>query len=150
MTRTIYLDGGPWQFMAGGRRCTAGRIDRPLHERKRTPDHGYFPQMSGGGRPDEDRPSTSWTNSDDRPWLFVLDGRRRTVDEDRPSISWTYSVGRTIRNIKMWTEMDGWTDGRKPVRRGLIRSTCCLWSGKSWFISYEALYYIIYIFYYII
>ena len=26
----------------------------------------------------------------------------------------------TIRNIKMWMEVDGWTDGRKPVRRGLV------------------------------
>ena len=30
---------------------------------------------------------------------------------------------RTIKNITMWTEVDGWTDGRKFVRRGLVR-TC--------------------------
>ena len=36
-------------------------------------------------------PSTSLTEKDDRPWLFVLDGRRWTVDEDRPSISRTDS-----------------------------------------------------------
>ena len=28
---------------------------------------------------------------------------------------------RTVKNIKMWTEMDGWTDGRKSVRRGLVQ-----------------------------
>ena len=26
----------------------------------------------------------------------------------------------TIRNIKMWMEVDGWTDGRKHVRGGLV------------------------------
>ena len=26
----------------------------------------------------------------------------------------------TIRNIKMWMEVDGWTDERKPVRGGLV------------------------------
>ena len=26
---------------------------------------------------------------------------------------------RTIKNLKMWTEVDGWTDGRKSVRGGL-------------------------------
>ena len=26
----------------------------------------------------------------------------------------------TIRNIKMWMEVDGWTDGRNPVRGGLV------------------------------
>ena len=29
---------------------------------------------------------------------------------------------RTIKNIKMWTEVDGWTDGRKSVRGGLVKS----------------------------
>ena len=29
---------------------------------------------------------------------------------------------RTIKNIKMWTEVDGWTDGRKYVRGGLVKS----------------------------
>ena len=28
---------------------------------------------------------------------------------------------RTIKNIIMWTEVDGWTDGRNSVRRGLNR-----------------------------
>ena len=26
-----------------------------------------------------------------------------------------------VRNIKLWTEVDGWTDGRKSVRRSLMR-----------------------------
>ena len=26
---------------------------------------------------------------------------------------------RTIKNIEVWTEVDGWTDGRKSVRRRL-------------------------------
>ena len=29
---------------------------------------------------------------------------------------------RTIKNIKIWTEVDGWTDGRKSVRGGLVKS----------------------------
>jgi len=29
---------------------------------------------------------------------------------------------RTIKNIKMWSEVDGWTDGRKSVRGGLVKS----------------------------
>ena len=29
---------------------------------------------------------------------------------------------RTIKNIKMWTEVDGWTDGRKSVPGGLVKS----------------------------
>ena len=28
----------------------------------------------------------------------------------------------TIKNIKMSMEVDGWTDGRKPVRGGLVKS----------------------------
>ena len=28
---------------------------------------------------------------------------------------------RIIKNLKMWTEVDGWTDGRKSFRGGLIR-----------------------------
>ena len=31
-------------------------------------------------------------------------------------------IGRqTIKNIKIWTKVNGWTDGRKSVRRGLIQ-----------------------------
>ena len=29
---------------------------------------------------------------------------------------------RTIKNIKMSMEVDGWTDGRKSVREGLVKS----------------------------
>ena len=29
---------------------------------------------------------------------------------------------RTIKNIKMWTEVDGWTDRRKSVHGGLVKS----------------------------
>ena len=29
---------------------------------------------------------------------------------------------RTIKNIKMWSEVNGWTDGRKSVRGGLVKS----------------------------
>ena len=29
---------------------------------------------------------------------------------------------RTIKNIKMWMEVDGWTDGRMSVRGGLVKS----------------------------
>ena len=50
-----------------------------------------------------------WTEVDGgrRQTVHVMDGFRR----------------RTIKNIKkMWTEVDGWTDGRKSVRRGLVQS----------------------------
>ena len=50
------------------------------------------------------------------PKLAELDGGRREavhiMDEFRR---------RTIENIKMLTEVDGWTDGRTPVRRGLVQ-----------------------------
>jgi len=47
-----------------------------------------------------------WTEVDGgrRQAVHLMDGFRR----------------RTIKNIKMWTEVDGWTDGRKFVRRGLL------------------------------
>ena len=46
-----------------------------------------------------------WTEVDGerRQTVYVMDGFRR----------------RTFKNIKIWTEVDGWTDGRKSVRRGL-------------------------------
>ena len=43
------------------------------------------------GRIFDDGPSTLWTESDDRPWLFVIDGWRWTVDESGPFTSWTDS-----------------------------------------------------------
>ena len=92
--------------------------------------------------------SISWTDSDDGPCKFSIDGRRRTagrrqtvhlMDEfGRQTMiicpRWTEVDGgrrrtvhlmdgfrrRTIRNLKMWTEVDGWTDGRKSVRGGLL------------------------------
>ena len=42
-----------------------------------------------------------------REAVHIMDGFRR----------------RTIKNIKMWSEVDGWTDGRKSVRGGLTRTT---------------------------
>ena len=63
--------------------------------------------------------SISWTESGNRPWLFSLDGQRWTPG--RRQTVYLMDVFRrwTMRNIKVWTKVDGWTDGRKPVRRGL-------------------------------
>ena len=49
-----------------------------------------------------------------------MDGGGRRTKTDR-------SPNERIRttdheNIKMWTEVDGWTDGRKSVRGGLIQT----------------------------
>ena len=92
----------------------------------------------------------AWTETDDGPWLFSIEGRRWTVGR-RPTVHlmdefgrqtmiicprWTEVDGgrrrtvhlmdgfrrRTIRNLKMWTEVNGWTDGRKSVRGGLLQS----------------------------
>ena len=58
-------------------------------------------------------------------------GQTRTSDQDyrckvgewTDFLPWTahliYEFRRTITNIKMWTELDGWTNGRTSVRRGL-------------------------------
>ena len=53
-----------------------------------------------------------WTEVDGgrRQAVHLMDGFRR----------------RTIKNMKMWTEVDGWTDGRKSVRGGLI-----WWEGQG-------------------
>ena len=63
-----------------------------------------------------DGKSISRMETDDRPWLFSIDGRRTKTE--RPSqgrIQTTDSVGRSIKNIKMWTEVDGWTDESSSV-----------------------------------
>ena len=65
-------------------------------------------------------PSISWTETDDRPWLFPIDGRRWTAGRRQTVHLMDGFRRRTIKNIIMWTEVDGWTDGRNSVRRGLI------------------------------
>ena len=54
-----------------------------------------------------ERPSTSWKVSDERPWVFVINGRRTNKDSPPPE---------QIRAV------DGLTDGRKSVRGGLVKS----------------------------
>ena len=76
---------------------------------------------------------TVWPNG----WtVYLMDGNRRLTmiifhrwtemdsrtKTDRPShgpIQCLNFRRRTIKNIKMWTEVDGWTDGQNSVRRGL-------------------------------
>ena len=68
---------------------------------------------------DEHGPSTSWTESDDGPWSFVINGQRWTVDEHGTSTSWTDS---NDEPLKIWKCERKWTDGRKSVRGGLVGS----------------------------
>ena len=66
--------------------------------------------------------SISWTDSDDGPWKFSIDGRRRTAGRRQTVHLMDGFRRRTIKNFKIWTEVDGWTDGRTFVRGGLTLS----------------------------
>ena len=73
-----------------------------------------------------ERPSTSWKVSDERPWVFVINGRRTNKDSSPPEqiramSHYKYSV-HIFFGIKLRTEVDGLTDGRKSVRGGLVKS----------------------------
>ena len=35
-----------------------------------------------------------------------------------------------IRNIEIWTEVDGWIDGRKSVREGLVFTANCIFNDR--------------------
>ena len=64
---------------------------------------------------DQTKFNSTWNDNRIRPltWSFVIDGRTRTVHL-------IDGFGqRTIKNLKMWTEVDRWTDGRKSVPAGL-------------------------------
>ena len=61
---------------------------------------------------------------DDGSWSFLIDGRGWTEVDGGGTQTVLLMDGfgrRTIKNLKMWTEVDGWTDGRKFVPGGLSR-----------------------------
>ena len=66
-------------------------------------DHGYFPWMDRGGRPDEYGLSTSWTDSDDRPWSFVLDGRWTKRGRPRHERIQTMDHSKYKKRGRKWT-----------------------------------------------
>ena len=67
--------------------------------------------------------SSMWTTDQNLGSDHPSNGQNQTLDQDYhfEVDEWTDFWRWTIKNIKMLTEVDGWTDGRKSVRRGLVQ-----------------------------
>ena len=94
-------------------------MDHPPHAQIWTTDYDNLWHVDGGVRPDGGTVYLMDGNGRQTMvicsrWTDMDGGRRQTVhlmDAFRR---------RTIKNIKTWTVVGGWTDGLKSVRRGLI------------------------------
>ena len=74
----------------------------------------------------------------------MIDGRRWTAGPRQTVHLMDGFRRRTVKNIKMWTEMDGWTGGRKSVRRGLAQIAVILFWVHSHKIIYAQNFYFLF------